>query len=286
MILRSLFSKLSSKDEEILGIVGISILFTLLVSAFIGVGGLILSTHVERGDDGYGHMSPGPYPTGPVLIAIAIAFVVIYSLMPSFFEDCDRKKLGKTYYAPLVIAFAVIFGAYGFQYFAGLSLVTYLVMIVGSVAVAEIIFFADPQKPKGKDNRFWFTAQVKAECYVDVLFGWFIVGSIVGIYNIVAQNAESYGKAIIDTVMVYGIYPVAIVVGALAIYGYIYLNSLKYRKLPKEEPKAETKETEETHEPADFRDCPKCGKLNNVSIRTNCYYCSEPLPNGKKEVES
>jgi|WetSurMetagenome_2_1015567.scaffolds.fasta_scaffold160675_2 hypothetical protein len=97
------------------------------------------------------------------------------------------------------------------------SSILYLILIAATIAFAEIIFILDPQKPNSNQNKFWFTAKIKLESYSDVFFGWASVGT----GAVIIKN--------IQTIITYGIYPIAFFIAVVAIAAYIGLNSLKYR---------------------------------------------------------
>jgi hypothetical protein len=131
----------------------------------------------------------------------------------------------------IVFAMVILFG-YGNIIFFGsdLFLQNTWVWLGVSVVAAEALFFLDKQKFDSRNNasRFWFTAKVKIECYLDVLAGllvtgvvWFFVKRAGGIYEAIEP---------------YLIYPLIFigVVGFVAVY--IWINSLKY-KYKKAEPR-------------------------------------------------
>jgi hypothetical protein len=135
--------------------------------------------------------------------------------------------LGKKGLLLTLIIIIVIIGIYGLtQILLNQSLTTYIVIVIGTIAIAEIIYWQDPQKPTAKQNLYGFTAKVKLETYLDVAFGWTIVGAT--IYTV--KSAVENSQALVDAVVNYGIYPLIVIAIIGAVAGYVLLNSLKYRK--------------------------------------------------------
>ncbi len=75
--------------------------------------------------------------------------------------------LGKKAFLSILIIIATLFGVYGLTTDPTYSTNIFVVVAV-TVAASEILFLFDKQKPVPKQSRFWFTAKVKVESYVDV----------------------------------------------------------------------------------------------------------------------
>jgi hypothetical protein len=112
---------------------------------------------------------------------------------------------------------------------------TYQLIIIPSIiAISELIFLFDPQKPTSLQSKFWFTALVKLESYADVAF-------LLSILTTVKLGVDHW-----SIVGLYGVYILVFlgVVGLVAVY--VWLNSLKYHKIYKKETFTEQKIIQKT----------------------------------------
>jgi hypothetical protein len=126
----------------------------------------------------------------------------------------------------ILIIFVLLIGIYGLAT-DKIYLQTLLIVIIpASIAISEIIFIQDKQKPTEKQNRFWFTAKVKAESYLDTFFGLCILATA----KLGMDQINLNWQTVVNAILTYGIYPLMFfgVVGFVGIY--IWLNSFKYRQ--------------------------------------------------------
>jgi hypothetical protein len=104
-------------------------------------------------------------------------------------------------------------------------------LIVGVVIVAELIFLLfDNKKPKKKENKFWFTAKRKGIAYLESAF---IILEVNGLYQLGKRGIPYIKRYYPEIVKWLGYVGITIIILAIVIgvlYGYIYLNSLKYKK--------------------------------------------------------
>ena len=97
-----------------------------------------------------------------------------------------------------------------------------IIIAVSILIVTEIIFLFDKAQPNAEDNKICFTFKRKLICYIDVVFILSIIGVFVWAYN--------FFIPITEWVSVFAIYTIYAIIVVIALYGYIWLNSKKYRK--------------------------------------------------------
>ncbi len=183
--------------------------FAVLFGVVLGGLGITLALNISTDS-----------PVGFIIAGVITA--IVCTTLVSFL-------IGKS---PLILAGIAIATILGLYFLVTLSIPLLLLPIgvIGSIAVAEIIFWADPQKPTKDNNRFWFTAKVKLESYIDVAFGWLLMATGVGGIKTVMDNWNGIQSFAIYPALFFG------VVGSIGVY--IWLNSFKYRKIYKKEPEA------------------------------------------------
>jgi hypothetical protein len=202
MLFRSLWLKISrniSDDDK-------ACLFLVLVLSLVLGSGLVLGLVLVLGS-GLGLS---------LILGLGLGSGLVLSL---------GLVLGKHAFLPILIMITMLLGIYAFAtdpiYSANI-----IILVPITIITSEIIFLKDKQQPTPKHSKFLFTAKVKAESYLDVLFGWCAFAASKLAVNQLGIN----WKAIMDAILTYGIYPLMFfgVVGFAGIY--IWLNSLKYRK--------------------------------------------------------
>jgi len=123
------------------------------------------------------------------------------------------------------------------------KIVGLLIMLI-SIIIGEVLFLLDKKQPTKKQMKdlFWFTAKQKA-CAVGkslvVLFlgGGFLTclaANFSKIFNVFAKIKDffsKYGLVILNSVGYFLLFVLMSGVFAFLVWGYIKLNSLKYRKL-------------------------------------------------------
>lgn len=101
------------------------------------------------------------------------------------------------------------------------------------LAVGEVIFYFEKVKPNKNDSRFWFTAKRKLGCLGESTL---IVVSAAGLITLIPNLIESIGanqEAILHWLGVIGVWVIILAGIGAAIYAYIWMNSMKYRKVKK-----------------------------------------------------
>lgn len=125
------------------------------------------------------------------------------------------------------LAFGLIFGlAFGFFKIVIPSLLfPYWIFLVLTVIAMELLFLFDKRKPKPRENILWFTFKIKFEAFFESIL---ILTNIVNaIYLIEVIEWSKYYEPIVQVFS--WIVCFVGVIGFLLIY--LYLNSLRYKKV-------------------------------------------------------
>ena len=100
-----------------------------------------------------------------------------------------------------------------------------LLFAIAIIVIVEILFLLDKEKPSKKVNKLWFTINKKFEALIETI----LLISVVNLGLIVNECVKKYSQEIIGiTINLIGIVGILVVV-CVIVYGYIKLNSLKYR---------------------------------------------------------
>jgi len=104
-------------------------------------------------------------------------------------------------------------------------------LIISIIIVAELIFLLfDKKKPKKKENKFWFTVKRKGISYIPSTFVWI---ESIGAFELGKRGIPYIRKYYPEIVKWLGYVGITIIVIAIILtilYGYIKLNSLKYKE--------------------------------------------------------
>ena len=160
------------------------------------------------------------------LIFIPLAGVIFGVMAAASSDDLGKEYLlgGLGYLITSIFSIILILI---FLYFPS-SIPTWLLIIVG-ITIVELFFWFDKQKPKKKQNKFWFTASKKIEAILETI-------AVAGILNLIRLGIKELLKLKINwEVVITWIGYIGIGISALVlligiIWSYIKLNSLKYQK--------------------------------------------------------